>query len=247
MPSPDPPLPKRQRAPGDTPKESPKPEVPSPANDAGEMPFESEYIRPDFARWAALAHWEPHEAACLSCNVDPRHFPEGANLAEGPLDDLSDRIWFRAQAIRRAVDIGRLEQFVAPLDALNVLDDAGARYPPELRDIAESIRPNKSLTAEGPGRRGCQTQAKSAGNTLHGAPSGFLETTPGQTKQIATLRKILLAVAIEKYQFRPERGNNISAGRIRETMIKHGLPIDADTIRNHLKEAVEEHWDGGPE
>lgn len=75
--------------------------------------------------------------------------------------------------------------------------------------------------------------------------NGVHATTPGQTKQITTLRKILLALAIEKYQFRPERGNNISAGRIRETMIKHGLPMDADTIRNHLKDAAEEHWDGG--
>lgn len=241
MPSPDPPLPKRQRAPGDAPNESVKSEVPSPANDAGEMPLGGKQCRPNFESWATLAHWEPHEAACLSCDIDPRSLPDKHQPSELPLDELSDRIWFRAEAIRRAIDIGRLDKFIAPLDALNVFDDIGADYPKELRDIAEAARPNRSLATKGQRKRGRGNQWPTTGGVTDSATGDFPETTPSQTKVIATLYKIILAYAVHSHRFVPERPNNPTAGRLHRIVTEY-FKMDVDTIRAHLRIAADTHW-----
>lgn len=241
MPSPDPPLPKRKRAPGDTPKESLKSEVPSPANDAGEMLFGGKSCRLDFPSWAALSHWEPHEAACLSCGVDPRSFPRPGEETPWPFDELADRVWFRTQAIRRAVDSGRLDRFVSPLDALNVLDDIRAEYSPELRQAAEVARPFRSLTNRGRRNPRQVLKAKAEVGVIDHATGEFLETTPSQTKVIATLYKIIIALAVHSHGFRPERPTNPTAGRLHPIVSKY-FKMDVDTIRTHLKIGAEAHW-----
>ena len=245
MPSPEPPLPKRQRAPGDAQKESLKSEPPSPANDAGELLFGGKYRPANPDHWARLYHWRPHEAACVTCGVDPISFQEINGEGVYPPDQLSQTIWFRTEAIRRAVDVGHLDQFIAPTDALNLLDGIGEKYPVELRSIAGSIRPCASFTGKGERKRGRQSTSAEKGGANSDPDDEAVESTPGQTKQIASLRKILLAVAIEKYRFQPDRIQNASPGRILETLTKHGLSLDVGTIRYHLKRAVEEHWDGG--
>lgn len=245
MPSPDPPLPKRQRAPGDAPNESLKSEVPSPANDAGEMPFERQYRPANPDHWARLYYWKPLEAACVTCGVDPNSFLEINGEGAYPLDELSQSIWFRKEALSRAVDVGHLDNLIAPTDALNLLDGIGEKYPLELRSIAGSIRPCASLTGKDERKRGRQSISGKKGDAASDADAEAAESTSGQTKQIASLRKILLAVAIEKYRFQPDRIQNASPGRILETLTKHGLSLDVGTIRYHLKQAVEDHWDGG--
>lgn len=247
MPSPDPPLPKRQRAPGDAPKESLKSKPPSPANDAGEMPFGSKYRPANPEHWARFLHWRPDEAGCVTCGVDPYSFLEANSEGAYPPDDLSQAIWFRTEAFRRAVDVGLLDKLISPTDALNLLDGMGEKYAPELRSIASSIRPYASLAGKGSRKRARENPSGGQGASSSGTEGDAAESIPGQTKQIASLQKILLAVAIEKYHFRPERAQNLSAGRIRETLIKHRLKLDMDTIRDHLKWAAEEHWDGGAE
>jgi len=241
MPSPDPPLPKRQRAPGDAPNESLKSEVPSPANDAGEMPFGVQLCRPNFESWATLAHWEPHEAACLSCEIDPRSLPKADDGGQWPLDDLSDVIWFRTQAIRRAVDSGRLDTFIAPVDALNVFDDIRAAYPPELREAAEAARPNRSLATKRQRGRDRNHQFKAPESDVDYAVGDFPETTPSQTKVIATLYRILLAHAVHSHEYVPERPNNPTAGRMHRIVTKY-FKMDVGTIRTHLQIAADDHW-----
>jgi len=62
------------------------------------------------------------------------------------------------------------------------------------------------------------------------------------TKRILTLLKYLLAMAIDKYGYDPNRYGNPTAGRVVLAMEKIGLKSDDGTVSSYLKWAVEEHW-----
>ena len=68
------------------------------------------------------------------------------------------------------------------------------------------------------------------------------EMDDGDAKRIVTLLKLLLAMAIDKYGYVPNRYANPSSGRIVQAVEKIRLKCDDGTVSGYLKMAVEEHW-----
>lgn len=91
-------------------------------------------------------------------------------------------------------------------------------------------------------------------NKLNDLSLSFVDTNPltgelerGEVDELSTserksLYKMILGMAIEKYGYDPN-GRNKSTGEnngsIFADLAKHGLSVNADTIRNHLKAAAE--------
>lgn len=57
------------------------------------------------------------------------------------------------------------------------------------------------------------------------------------TKELNTLKKLLLAVAVDKFDHKPENG---AAGRISETARSRGISVSDDTVRKFLEQAMSE-------
>ncbi|EEE35529.1 hypothetical protein RKLH11_3129 [Rhodobacteraceae bacterium KLH11] len=70
---------------------------------------------------------------------------------------------------------------------------------------------------------------RAAMKTSHDRPQGAV------TKELNTLRKILLAIAVEKFDHQHGKG---AAGRISAAAQRRGISVSDDTVRKHLDEAM---------
>jgi len=69
------------------------------------------------------------------------------------------------------------------------------------------------------------------------------DSVSGLKKEIKTLQKILLGVAVDKFHFDPHSNKTSVPTNIASAVFRVGLKITADTVRRHLTNAAEESSD----
>ena len=240
----DPPNAKGTPTKGDIPAATPKLNRRSPANDAGEIVSTGPYHAADLNRWAKLLCWNAVEAACVTCGYEPSPL-QTATREELEIDPVTlSKIEYRVALFERAMQIGMIGDPMLPMEALKVLEDREEEFPGLLYEVASRIRPFGKPVRLKAGAIGDVVQAIDELKDDATVATRF-SSKSAQTKVITTLQKMLLGVVIQKFDFDPDRPQNPTAKLVLQAMADAGLPlVDVDTVRDHLRYCVEEHWEG---
>ncbi len=232
-----PPEPKGQSAAGDALNESPNPAQSRP--DTKRQSSNPRSVEPvDAARWAKMAYWTPEEAACVTVGYEPESvWPltlEEVSANEKEIEAVDCRFVY----ICREIDIGRLDSKLQPKDVFRWLDAIDEDYPPELYEVASKIRPYGRMVDVDPdiGRDAGTGAPNSSGEPILPYSSSAL------TRKNATLRKMILAMAMDCYGYDREAKRSTIVSDIESALHRAGLELSDDTIRTHLKAAADAYW-----
>lgn len=192
----------------------------------------------DAARWAKMAYWTPEEAACVTVGYEPESvWP--LTLEEVPANEKEiEAVDCRFVYICREIDIGRLDPKLQPKDVFRWLDAIGEDYPPKLYEVANKIKPYGRMVDADPGI------GRDAGTgTPHSSGEPILPyNSSALVRKNATLRKMILAMAIDCYGFDREAKRSTTVSDIESALHRAGLELSDDTIRTHLKDAADAYW-----
>ncbi|MEQ9504811.1 MAG: hypothetical protein RLO80_00970 [Hyphomonas sp.] len=238
MASSDPPKAKRARRKGDFPIDL-SPENPeAPANDAGASVFGVHLDAEALERCAKLSYWTALEAAYFSAGYKP-----GCETLEIPFIGietgwLDDPLLYRQTLFERHLLGCDRGGHITPLEALQLLDLVGEKVDPQMRQAVQRFHSAKRR------KKSNQTEARLGDfmDALDDWHFNARDEPEAATKRILTLLKLLLAMAIDKYGYVPNRYANPSSGRIVQAVEKIRLKCDDGTVSGYLKMAVEEHW-----
>jgi hypothetical protein len=203
---------------------------------------------PDYLYWSSLSTLHPFEAAALSFDSDPADFgaETGRSMDEAlQYPDFRDRL--------RAIDrrIGNAEG-IAPAALVTWMDESALEVPEGLRTAlagrgsTAAKRNVEELEAELIAAREALEQSKRELEALKGSEN---------VRRQHSLDRLLLGLAIVAYRWTPEKGSRHGFAeefaRELETISTHAdnysdskrawrqkLKIDADTVRNHLQDAL---------
>lgn len=238
MSSADPPKHKRSGRKGDSPTGKPT-EIPqTPANDAGVSVFGVPLDAAELSLGAQLSQWTVIEATYLTAGCKPPRGIEANANSRTDFDWLHEPLLYRETLLRRHLQAADAGELIAPLEALLVLQRLGQWIDPRMLQAVQSYQPPSKT-------RRIKMPKASLGDFMdasHGRYALESDEPEAATKRILTLLKYLLAMAIDKYGYVPNRHGNPSAGRIVLAMEKIGLKGDDGTVSSYLKWAVEEHW-----
>ena len=192
----------------------------------------------DAARWAKMAYWTPEEAACVTVGYEPESvWP--LTLEEVPANEKEiEAVDCRFVYICREIDIGRLDPKLQPKDVFRWLDAIGEDYPPKLYEVANKIKPYGRMVDADPGI------GRDVGTgTPHSSGEPILPyNSSALVRKNATLRKMILAMAIDCYGFDREAKRSTTVSDIESALHRAGLELSDDTIRTHLKDAADAYW-----
>ena len=202
------------------------------------------YTAVDLDHWAKMAFWTVSEVACATLGFDPGPI-ESASLADLQRETvLFDRLAKRAKLVHRAQEAGQLSQRMSPKEAIDWL----ASIDEECIDGLEEIVSALPIYGDGPlsNLSGVDIDAALAGidqlaKTTEGQCVARSDAT-SQTKEISSLRRIMLAAVIGGYGYDPKSRRSPVYGDIVKDAQLAGIDIHVDTVRKHLRLAVDEHW-----
>lgn len=205
----------------------------------------SPYQPVDINFWGKMAFWTAPELACLSFGYDPKILlaADFETLVLEP--DKHEPLVQRAELIRRAIEYEILPNGFRPIDGLSWLRSIDESVPKDLMRLVERIPSYEKapvLFAETNTLDEILSSLSEIRDTI--ARSDPKSNKSGLTKQIGTLRKLLLVVALAKYGLEPDKPRNSTSNAIASDSALAGLSIDADTIRTHLRAAIDEYWEG---
>ena len=231
-----PPEPEGQSAYGATLRESQSLSAPKPDNDA-ETSRVSQIAKPvDAARWAKMAYWTPEEAACVTVGLEPESVLDLAGEDRQANEEALIAVDRRFEYIIREIEMGRLSPKLQPISVFQWLDAIDEPYPVELFELVTKIKPYGPVLEADP-RIGMD-----AGKAASPVEAILPVNPTAMTRKNATLRKILLAIAMDCYGYDPEAKRSTAVKDIRNALELAGLSLDDDTIRKHLREATDAYW-----
>jgi len=159
--------------------------------------------------WARAPGWSIEDMCWLALDYDPLKVRRAKAVPE-----LSAKQQDLVRDVQGALDVfydgTEQSRRPAPHKALELLSLAGIEMPAQLVQAVSGLQ-----QVEPPAER-----SKAAG-----------------TKELNSLKKILLAVAVEKFDHSPDRG---AAGRISSAARSRGIAIDEATVRKFLTQALNE-------
>ena len=71
-----------------------------------------------------------------------------------------------------------------------------------------------------------------------------LKTEMAQGKSLSALQKLVVGMALDSYNYKPDEAKSPVTKQIADDLAKHGISIDTDTVRRHLKRAAEMQLSG---
>lgn len=231
---PDPPEPKQRRQSSGGQKPLPKFLSMSPANDAGEVVFSGVFQPAELERWASFPCWNPFEAACVTCGFDPRLLRSAARPDLEARPDTFSEIEYRESLFQRSIRMQMVDEDIAPLEALQILEDRSCWYPPKLRETAGRFA--QLLCCMPPANTDAARHSEANDNLAPVVESGGRFTSKsGRTKVIKLYQRMLLALSLDHLDLVPERPQNPTAKLILQAMAHHfkDLPNE-DTVRDHI-------------
>ena len=222
----------------------------------------AEELKANFREWSLKPSWTVFEAACLSFGLSPHKVRYESLKAENNSDryELTSAQKFKTgmygEAKYQKVDI---EEFTTrfeimlrqkwgnnfaltpsaykpdhKLPALMIIDwfkDKEIDFPNELAKLVRKNAPKEVVK-----------KADIQQPTVN--KSAVVKTNEGaRAKTITSLNKLVIAMAIEKYGYKPEHIKKTSTTNIKNAVERMGIKIDDQAILARLKEAYEEFQD----
>lgn len=181
----------------------------------------------EFRRWAQKPYWTAEEAVPLSLGAEP-----GVPLLHGARDQGSfgflSEFRHRQDLMRRAIEVGVLPAFMHPTTFVVWAKSIDLEIPDGLIDEIERLAVKLAGDANEPGP-GTERQDEQEPPSVEKAIS---------TRERESLLKIIAAMAVEQYGYKPSARRSDVVSRIRDDLISIGLSLDEDTIRQKLKDSA---------
>ncbi|MDR5770193.1 MULTISPECIES: hypothetical protein [unclassified Caballeronia] len=175
---------------------------------------------PDYRYWMALDRWNRSEAAMLLDNKDPdKH--RGAKLSSPD----ADHIYPDARKIYRMLERFSWASYGGneyktkerPLYIIDAARRMGIAVPEPLLQEAKRRQERDQPIAE--------------------QPDSVSRPASSQTKERATMLKLILALACGGYGMKVDATRNLQAKSMRTDCERLGIPLDDETIKKYLDEA----------
>ncbi len=204
----------------------------------------SVYQDADLRHWAKMPCWNYLELICVTLGFEP-----GPILTSSP-DELKgddvklELITKRSRLAYRAVEIGDLPECTTPKRAIEWLESIGESFPEDLKEIVCGL----PVYAEGPLEQlsGTDINTVVAAITeltdIVKAKDGSSVPSGAQSKEIASLQKIVLTMAVKGYGYDPKVRRTAVYGEIAGDSDKIGLNLHVDTVRKHVRLATDNYW-----
>lgn len=204
----------------------------------------SVYQDADLQHWAKMPCWNYLELTCVTLGFEP-----GPILTSSPDELKSDdvkleQITKRSQLTYRAVEIGDLPKCTTPKRAIEWLESIGESFPQDLKEIVCGL----PIYAEGPLEElsGTDLNTVVAAITeltdIVKAKDGTYVPSGAQSKEIASLQKIVLTMAVKGYGYDPRVRRTAVYGEIASDSELMGLNLHVDTVRKHVRLAGDNYW-----
>jgi hypothetical protein len=204
----------------------------------------SVYQDADLRHWAKMPCWSHLELTCVTLGFEPD--PILTSTADQLKTDLArlDLITKRSQLAYRAVEIGDLPRCITPKRAIEWLESIGESSPEDLKEAVISL----PIYAKGPLEQLSGTDLNTVVEAITEltdivkAKDGSSVPSGAQTKEIASLHKIVLTMAVKGYGYDPKVRRTAVYGEIAGDSDKMGLNLRVDTVRKHVRLATDNYW-----
>lgn len=208
-------------------------------NDGGSV-----YQDADLRYWAKMPCWNYLELTCVTLGFEPGPIL-AAHAEQLESDDVKlALISKRSKLAHRAVEVGDLPACITPKRAIEWLGSIGEEVPEGLEEALCEL----PIYSEGPLEyvsSGDLTAVVAAIGKLADIVQGREESPANpsaQSKEIASLQKIVLTMAVKGYGYEPSLRRTAVYGEIADDSVSIGLNLHVDTVRKHLRLAVDNHW-----
>ncbi|MGM0743044.1 MAG: hypothetical protein ACQEVT_15875 [Pseudomonadota bacterium] len=172
--------------------------------------------------WSAYPLWKFHEIDHLIIDVDPDKIRDDFDF------EYTEEQQVKRRKIQRVLERWKREDVIGrgmkPIQAVNALEKHGFEFPHRL---AVAVRSKSSL------------EEKVVPNRPD-APPSEKDTITGLKKSLSASRRLLLAIAIEKFRYDPRVNKSAATSNIAGATERVGLKVHKDTILKHLRLALED-------
>ena len=181
--------------------------------------FDQPDAQADLEHWSRAEYWTPDEAVAVSFGKNPSVV--NANTLKSYLEKASfaNEYYLRRDLVDRAIQSGRLPREMPPADFVAWLQERSIPVPRELADCLSAIEATSSRSS----------------------------TKPLSDTERDSLLKLLLAMSIDKYDYKVGKTRNPATGENRDSinaaLERLNLKLTSDTIRKYLKEAEQRFGD----
>ncbi|MEQ3707932.1 hypothetical protein [Tateyamaria sp.] len=172
--------------------------------------------------WSASTTWRFYEIELLLVDVDPLKLEEDVDFEFSPRQRKTRR------QVRAILDRWReekvIDRTVAPMDAITFFGARGFEFPKRLREaVIKGANSNLPVATD---------------NDVGAAPRA--ENATALKRQLASLQKLCLGMAVEKYRHNPFESRSIAFSNIESALLRVGLEVSVDTIRKHVRMAFKD-------
>lgn len=204
---------------------------------------------PDYDLWTKHAYWTVDEMVALALGRDPavvswsmvkRELDRGSAFAK--------RYATLREIVGRAVATGQLNRTAGPLEFMAWADWTRLELPAGLSMAIKALRAHGVRPDPGNHQaladevRGLKATIEDLTEKNRILAQGIEGPEADKKNELAprereSLLKIVLAVAIKKYNFDVNASKNSTASNLARTLDEYDLSLDPDTIRRYLQEA----------
>lgn len=197
-------------------------------------------------QWSIMAQWSIKEANLLAFDKNPEDiFLDDTDIPITTiLYDHPDIGLFREyeKIVERAVKQGILTDPVVPIDYVKWVKQNTIRFP---KDLAELVYKHSDETDWKAKHEELAEQHKKLEKKYSKLETQLqeaqLETKPSALKnQQKSLLRIILGIALEKYDYKPGKTKNAATKQIVNDLQLHGIKVSQDTVKKYLDLAQEE-------
>jgi len=204
----------------------------------------SVYTEADQDYWAKTAFWTDHEATCVTLGFEP------GPLEIASLDELQsepgnfDQLTKRAKLVYRARRAGQLSQCLSPKDAIEWLVSINEECAEPLSELvcALPIYGDGPIWNIGPEDMGAALRSIDQLSKKTENECAPVSNATSQTKELSSLRKIALVGAVKGYGYAPTSRRSPVFGEMARDASLIGVELHVDTVRKHVRRAVDEYW-----
>jgi len=205
----------------------------------------------DFDYWAKSPYWTADQAAALSFGKNPRHISHFEVEKAAPNLPFRERYLLLFDRISRAQVPPQLAKLILPrdyvtwakhndIDLPKALEEAVERHGLALDSSYEEylLAENERLKEEN-ATLWAQVEKNERADSGSRAPTLAPTSQSGSTKDRNILLKMIIGMAVKKYNYQKESTRQAATQNIADTLAEVGVPVNVDTVRAKLRDAAE--------
>ena len=191
----------------------------------------------DFSYWAKMPNWTDREAIAVLLGVNPHFVDEREEYLQGDAGQYEDQYFGLLRSARRAIEFDQIGTQLRPADWIEWAHRFQYPVPESLASEIDkwgAQSTNETIIAD--------LKAKVIALKNKNRPSGVAqpknETNALNPRERDMMLRIIIAMAVRKYRYRPELGRNDATQSIFSDVEAVGLQTSPETVLKYLREGA---------